>query len=461
MNQKYAYIIGVCGFAMSAIARWLKKNGYEVFGCDDCESKIFSQLSDEGIQIKLDSHNCEIPEEILQNKENVFITHSPAVHPDHPKLKFFRDNNFKIFSRKEIIQNITKEFFTISVAGTHGKTTTSSLLTHILYEGHCNLTSFLGGITKNYETNLVTYGNYQNTNVVIEADEYDRFFLCLKSNIAIVTTMDGDHYDVFHDFENYKQSFKTFLDNTKLHGVVILHKSVFEQLIEQDKDYDFYMDYYDVENAPIHAENISVDENNCSHFDYVSPKIKITDLVLQIPGLHDINNALAAITAALYMKVNEYVIREGLKTFLGVKKRFDVVFDNKKNIVIDDYAHHPTEIAAVINTVKKIYPGKKITVIFRPNQYSRTQNFLPQFAQSLELADQVIVLDIFTDREEPIDGISNQAIINSMKIKNKIACAPENLLKALAEFHNHEIVINFGAGDSDSFIDSIIDFLQK
>ncbi|MDR2401965.1 MAG: UDP-N-acetylmuramate--L-alanine ligase [Cytophagales bacterium] len=461
MNQKYVYIIGICGYAMSAIARWFKKNGYEVFGCDDCESKIFSQLSNEEIQIKLDSYNCEIPDKILQNKKNVFITHTTSIPDDHPKLKFFLENSFKIFSRKEIIQDITKEFFTISVTGTHGKTTTSSLLTHILYEGHCNLAGFLGGITKNYETNLVTYGNFQNPNIVIEADEYNKFFLCLKSNIAIVTNMDGDHYDVFQDFKNYKQSFKDFLANTKLHGIVILHKSVYKQLIDKNKDYDFYVDYYDIENAPVHAENISVDENNFYHFDYVSPKITITDLVLQIPGFHNINNALAVITAALYLKVNEYIIRESLRTFLGVKKRFDIVFANGKNIVIDDYAHHPTEIAAVVNTVKKIYSGKKITLIFRPNQYSRTQNFLQQFSKSLDLADQVIVLDIFTDREEPITGISNQSIIENMKIKAKIACAPEDLLEALAKFNEHEIVINLGAGDSETFVNSIIDYLQK
>ena len=461
MIQKYVYIVGICGYAMSAIARWFKKNDYEVLGCDDYKSKIFHDLSDEGIKINLYSHTCEIPEEILQNKENVIITYSPAVPADHPKLKFFQDNGFNILSRKDVIHNITKEFFTISVAGTHGKTTTSSLLTHILHEGHCDMVGFLGGIPKNYNTNLITYGDLDDTNIIIEADEYDKFFLCLKSNIAIVTIVDGDHYDIYQNLDNYVQNFKEFLNNTKSHGVVILHKDVYEKLIEKDREYDFYIDYYDVENAPIHAENISVDENNFFHFDYVSPKTTITDLIIQIPGFHNINNALATITAALYLKVNEYVIREGLKTFLGVKKRFDVVFKNEKNIVIDDYGHHPTEIAAVINTARKIYAGKKITAILRPNQYSRTKDFLDQFAQSLDLADQAIILDIFTDREQPISGISNQAIVDKMEIKSKIACSPKDLTKALAKFKEHDIIINFGAGDSESFINSIIDFLQK
>lgn len=462
MKKNCVYIVGVCGSAMSAIARWFKKNCFEVFGCDDCKSDIFSKLLNEGINVCLDSYQCAIPEKILQNKDEVLVTYSPAVHENHPKLKFFRDNGFKILSRKEIVQNITKEFYTISVAGTHGKTTTSALLSHMLYEGHCNLAGFIGGITKNYDSNMITYGNFQNPNVVMEADEYDRFFLCLKSNISIVTTMDGDHYDIYKNFENYKQGFFDFINNTKPHGVTILHKDVYNQLIEQNKAYNFYVNFYNINDAPIHAENVYLTENNCYHFDYISPKKKITDLVLRIPGIHNVNNALAAITAALYLKVNEYVIRESLKTFLGVKKRFDIVYHDEKFTVIDDYAHHPTEITAVVNTVRSIYPGKKITAIFRPNQFSRTQDFLQQFAQSLDLADQVIVLDIFSDREDHKQAkVSNKTIVDNMKNSKKVACSLDQLIEALDRFDSHDIIINFGAGDSETFIDSIIAYLKN
>ncbi len=458
---KFAYIIGICGAGMSALARWMNKNGYRVFGCDDSCAEIFHLLQSEGISIALDSQHCELPQEILENKDKTLVSFTPAVHPDHPKLQFFCSHCYKIFSRKELTKKITQDHFTIAIAGTHGKTTTTALVSHILHEANLDLTGFVGGETKNYGTNLVTCGNLANPNVVIEADEFDNFFHCLVPNIAIVTNVDGDHFDTFGNLQNYHASFKKFLSNTKSQGLIILHKSAYEVLIQSEEKYDFQIEFYDLENAPIHAENIFVDEEKHFHFDYVSPQLKISNIVLKVPGLHNVKNALAAITAALHLKIPEKVIRQAVSSFLGVKKRFNIVFQNEKNILIDDYAHHPVEITNLLQTIKHLYPQRTITVIFRPNQYSRTQNFLQQFAESLDLADQVIVVDIFTDREIPLEGISNQAIIDRMKIERKFACKPGEIIETLKKFEELDIVVNMGAGDSETFIDSIIDFLQK
>ena len=388
-------LLGICGSGMSALARWFLNNNVNIIGFDSSNSQI---LSDTNIKIIRNEDITLLPKEFDTPSETL-VVYSSAINQNNKLLNALINKGFRTVKRSVCFDYITRNFYTLSVAGTHGKTTTSSLLTHLLYFTHFHINAFLGGIMKNYKSNFVKNSKKNNdlSLAIVEADEYDNFFLSLHSNIAIITNIDVDHLDIFSNVENYKDAFNNFISKIKSNGVLIIHKLAFDK-ISKDIISKYNVLCYDLQDAPIHAENIKYENGNTT-FDYISPKKRINNIHLPLNGQHNIENALAVISAALQLNINEDLISNSISIFLGVEKRFDIVLNNEKNIVIDDYAHHPTEIKTVISTVKSLYPNRKITIVFRPNQYSRTYYFLDEFAKVLDMADKVIIINIFSDRE--------------------------------------------------------------
>jgi UDP-N-acetylmuramate--alanine ligase len=426
---------------------------------------LTDQLIQEGIPIHFEVSAEAIPRAVIDHPQDTLVIYTPSVSAHaakHPIWQYLVQHGYQLCKRGDILDMITQDHYTLAVAGTHGKTTSTSLAAHILCYAHTNVTAFLGGIAKNYNTNFIASDNTaDSSSIVIEADEFDRFFLSLHPDIAIVTTVDPDHLEVYGDKQGFEEGFKQFLTKISPGGIAILHQTVAERLIDPKQTYPFRVMAYALKDAPIYAENVYVDEAGQFWFDYVSPDTKITAIRLPVPGYHNVENALAVITACLHMGIQPATIREAIHTFQGVARRFDPILNQNGVVLVDDYGHHPVEITALLQTVCKVYPGKKVTIVFRPNQYSRTKDFLHEIAESLDLADCVLILGIYSDREEPIDGITPEAILQHMKIACKYACTPENLVACLTQAGRHEIVVNLGAGDADDFIQPIKEFLLK
>jgi UDP-N-acetylmuramate--alanine ligase len=460
---KYVYVLGIGGIGMSAIARWFHRQGAQVFGYDMASSLLTDQLTKEGIVIHFEASVEAIPATILAHPQDTLVFYTPSISTKNPIWQYLVAHGYEVCKRGDILGLITKDHYTLAIAGTHGKTTSTSLAAHILCYANKNTTAFLGGIAKNYNSNFIASANTEKeTSVVIEADEFDRFFLKLWPDIAIVTTVDPDHLDIYENKQGFEEGFKQFLDRLPEKGIAILHQSVAERLIDANHPIKARVLQYALTGAPIYAANVHINEQGYFCFDYISEETTIKDICLPVPGYHNIENTLAVITACLHMDIAPQVIREAILTFQGVARRFDMIIEKDDVVFLDDYGHHPVEITALLTTIRKIYPGKKITVIFRPNQYSRTQAFLIEIAQSLDLADCVFLLDIYSDREEPIAGISSKSILDKMKLACKhYAASKEDLIGQLAQTNKPEIVVNLGAGDADKFVQPVKEFLLK
>lgn len=456
------YVLGIGGIGMSALARWFSREGKQVFGHEKTPSALTDQLIQEGIPIHFEVSAAAIPAAVAERPLDTLVLYTPSISTKNPIWQYLSQHGYQLSKRGDVLTMITQDHYTLAVAGTHGKTSSTSLAAHILCYANTNVTAFLGGIAKNYHTNFIASDDTADPpTIVIEADEFDRFFLQLHPDIAIVTTVDPDHLDIYENQQGFEEGFKQFLAKVAPQGIVILHQSVAERLIEPGKAYPFHVFTYALQGAPIHADHVDIDEAGQFWFDYVSPATTIKAIRLPIPGYHNIENALAVITACLHRGIQPTIIREAIHTFEGVSRRFDLISNQNGVVLIDDYGHHPVEITALLQTVRKVYPGKRITVVFRPNQYSRTKDFLQDLADSLDLADCVLILGIYSDREEPIAGITPEAILQHMKITCKYACTAESLITCLTDAGKHEVVINLGAGDADDFIQPIQDFLLK
>jgi UDP-N-acetylmuramate--alanine ligase len=456
------YVLGIGGIGMSALARWFLRAGKQVFGHDMNRSALTDQLVQEGIPIHYEVSAAAIPPAVLAHPKDTLVLYTPSISTKNPVWQYLLQHGYQLSKRGDVIDMITHDHYTLAVAGTHGKTTSTSLAAHILCYAHTNVTAFLGGIAKNYNTNFIASDNTTDkSTIVIEADEFDRFFLHLHPDIAIVTTVDPDHLDVYGDQQGFEEGFKQFLAKLPPQGIAILHKSVAERLVDPGRPDAFRMITYALQDAPVVADNVYVDEAGQFWFDYVSQDTKIKSIRLPVPGYHNVENALAVITACLHMGVEPTIIQEAIHGFQGVARRFDPILKQNGIVLIDDYGHHPVEITALLQTVRQVYAGKRITVVFRPNQYSRTKDFLQDIADSLDLADCVLILGIYSDREEPIPGIMPEAILQHMQIPHKYACNKENLVTCLEQAGRHEVVINLGAGDADDFIQPIQEFLLK
>ncbi len=465
-NIKYVYFIGIGGIGMSALARWFNANHREVVGYDRSQTVLTKELENEKILIHYDDTIDAIPKHFCDNKESVLVIYTPAVPKNHSELLYFQENGFVIKKRAEVLGLISQSMRCIAVAGTHGKTTTSSMIAHILTNSGVDCAAFLGGITQNYKTNLLLNKTQsEDTFVVVEADEYDRSFLQLFPEIAVITSTDADHLDIYGSEEEVQSSYASFATQVKttlfanLHANI--HKNIHKNSTELQADLTLYSLNPFATNKGIFATNIHI-KNARFVFNYVSNQVSINEITLIIPGFHNVENAIAAISVALSIGISAEKIKESLANFRGVKRRFEYVFESENHIQIDDYAHHPTEIKAFLESVRALYPNRHITAVFQPHLFSRTKDFYQDFAKSLSLADRLILLPIYPARELQKDfpNISSEIILDLVTTKDKQIVDYQDITKFL-QTQKNDIVATIGAGDVEGLIVPIKNILVK
>ncbi len=448
LNYDIVYFIGVGGIGMSALARWFNATDYRVFGYDKTSSELTVILEKEGIMI----HYHDDVKNILSaaTKENTLVIYTPAIPADHKELAYFKTGGFTIKKRAEVLGDISRNYFTVAVAGTHGKTTTSSMIAHLLHFAGVDITGFIGGIATNFNSNLVI-GKTDKAIAVIEADEFDRSFLHLSPNIAVVTSTDADHLDIYGNGEELKNSFKAFINKLEEDGELLISQKANDSLALN------FGSEYGLNGSGIRAKNIKIGES-VFVFDYVDENTKIEGVELSLPGFHNVENALAAIRTALLLHIPEQKIKEGIAAYRGVKRRFEFIFKSSSKVYIDDYAHHPEELSAFIRSAKALYPGKKLTVIFQPHLFSRTKDFSSGFAKALDQADQVWLLDIYPARELPMEGVNSDLILSQMQLGNKKLMRKDAVIQEIKS-SDFEVLATLGAGDIDRLVPEIKNIL--
>ena len=428
-NYKHIYFLGIGGIGMSSLALYVLNENKVVGGYDKVKSEITDTLISQGATINFNDEFKIIPKSFL-DKENTLIIYTPAIPLSNKQFVFFKKSGFTIMKRSELLGEISKDKFCIAIAGTHGKTTTSSILSHILFDNNLNFTSFVGGISENYNTNLIQNGNEI---ILVEADEFDRSFLTLNPNIACVTSIDADHLDIYENEMELKKSFNQFKNNIKKDGVLFVN----DQIPMNGMTYGFNS------NSNYFISNYRINDE-VAHFD-INFKKSITSIQFKMQGKHNALNALVAFAIGNFLGINNDDIQKSLSTFKGVKRRFSYILKSPR-VIIDDYAHHPTEIDAVQKSVKEMYPGKKITAVFQPHLYTRTRDFMDQFAESLSEFDEIILTDIYPAREEPIKNIDSQALLKKIRSNRKLISKKSNLSNCLKNSKSDVFVI-MGAGD--------------
>ncbi|OCK43205.1 UDP-N-acetylmuramate--L-alanine ligase [Tenacibaculum soleae] len=435
------YFIGIGGIGMSAIARYFSVNGKQVFGYDKTPSPITQKLERIGVKIHFDDavKNIALP---CLDKESTLVVYTPAVPKEHQELNYFKNNGFEVLKRAEILGEITKNTFCLAVAGTHGKTTTSSILGHIMQPEKA--TSFLGGFAENYNSNLILG---EDKISVVEADEFDRSFLKLSPNIACVTSMDADHLDIYGENEMLQQSFRDFAN--KVSDTLIIAKGLPLKGLT----------YAVNESADYKAFNVRVGTGKYV-FDVQTPTSVIKNIEFHLPGKHNMMNALAAIAMANVYGLSLIKIKEQLKTFKGVQRRFSYKIKREDIVLIDDYAHHPTEINAVEHSVREMYPNEKVLAVFQPHLYSRTKDFINDFAVALSKFDEVLLLDIYPARELPITGVTSSWLLNKLTINNKKLVVKDKLGEEVLK-SDAKIITMLGAGDIGLLVDEVKSKLEK
>jgi len=439
-NIKAVYFVGIGGIGMSALARYFKAMGYEVAGYDRTPSSLTRKMSDEeGFDITYEDDEAEV-QAVFRDRKQVLVVYTPAVPRENRILSFFRDNGYSLHKRAEVLGFLSRSKKALCIAGTHGKTTTTTMLAFLLSRSSVGCSAFLGGIASNFGTNLLIDKN--SDYVVIEADEYDRSFLHLYPAIAVITAMDADHLDIYGTREHLLEAFEEFALQTQ--GELFLRKG-----LELQKR-DITGHYAAGEKADYYTDRLRVD-NGSYLFDYVGRDIVIKDLRLCLPGRVNVENATAAITVALHVGVTPGEIREALPLFTGVVRRFDIHVKSDRLIYIDDYAHHPREIEASLSSIRDMWPGKKLTVAFQPHLYTRTNDFYSDFAKSLSLADEVILLDIYPAREQPIPGVTSELIAERLTVP-VVRVSKEKLPEYVRKNVTEGIFMTMGAGDIDRFI---------
>jgi UDP-N-acetylmuramate--alanine ligase len=448
------YFIGAGGIGMSALIRYFLSKGKQVAGYDKTPSELTEELNREGALIHYDDDATQIPE-AFRSPADTFVIYTPAVPSSHTELGWFRTHNFEIIKRSQALGEITKHSRGLCVAGTHGKTTTSSMIAHLLKQSHVDCNAFLGGILKNYDNNLMLSDTSDLT--VIEADEFDRSFHWLTPYMAVITSADPDHLDIYGTAEAYRESFEHFTSLIRPDGCLILRKDIpiTPRLLPGTKLYT----YSAGDGGDFHAENIRIADGKI-HFDFVTPESRINDIIPGIPIKVNIENGVAAMAVAWLNGATGEEIRKGMETFQGSRRRFDFCLKKDHIVLIDDYAHHPAELRESILSVKELYTGRKVTGIFQPHLYSRTRDFVDGFAASLSLLDELILLDIYPAREEPIPGITSQIIFDKVTLADKMVCTKEQLPGILAR-GAYEVVLMLGAGDIDRLVEPVKQLLDK
>lgn len=450
------YFLGIGGIGMSALARWFKKTGKRVSGYDRTPTALTHELLEEGMEIHFEDRIELIPGYLTKEKTLVILT--PAVPKNHIGFNYLKENEFTILKRSEVLGLITKSHPTIAVAGTHGKTTTSSLIAHVLKSAGTDMVAFLGGITTNYASNLVMNGTADAAAwAVVEADEFDRSFLRLFPKMAVVTSADADHLDIYGDHASMITSFKDFIKQIDRDGNLVIHESV-EHLSD---GLELNKVTYGMSRGHFFASNIvPTGRDGFFEFDLVGPGTRIEKIQLGVPGFHNMENAIAAFIIAMKVGIPEIKIREALASFKGVKRRFEFIIRNEDLVFIDDYAHHPAEIEAFLKSLKSMYAGRKITVVFQPHLFTRTRDFAEGFSKSLSLADELILMDIYPAREEPIPGVTSDMIFNDITCDVKIRSSKKDVLERLEDMEV-EVIATVGAGDIDTLVKPIKELLNR
>jgi UDP-N-acetylmuramate--alanine ligase len=451
------YFLGIGGIGMSAIARYFHAQGKTVLGYDRTSTALTTELQMEGMDVHFDDTVLEIPMIIKHTaKEKILVVWTPAIPRDSNELNWFADNGYTMKKRSEVLGLITESTRTIAVGGTHGKTTTSSLIAHILTHSGVGCNAFLGGITGNYKSNLLLNGSSDIT--VVEADEFDRSFLTLSPTISVITSMDADHLDIYGSDEYVKEGFNLFAQKLKPGGTLFV-KAGLPLVREAMPDQTEVLTYTIDDSADFRSRDVRV-ENGKYVFTFQSPEQKIENLHLGLAGRHNVENATVACAVALKMGVTEDQLREALANFKGVKRRFEYVYESNDTVIIDDYAHHPEELRAAIGSARELFPGKKITGVFQPHLFSRTRDFADGFAESLGLLDEVILLPIYPARELPIPGIDSHMLLDKIFGNVKKHLEKSELLAELTR-SKPEVLLMLGAGDIDTLVEPAVAALRK
>ena len=449
---KSIYFIGAGGIGMSAIARYFMKKGKEVAGYDKTPSNLTRQLEQEGMNIHYDENIDSIPQ-TCKNKENTLVVYTPAIPESHKELAYFRQEGFDIEKRAQVLGMLTRTHKGLCFAVTHGKTTTSTMCAHIMHQSKHDCNAFLGGISKNYSTNYIL--SEDSDYVVIEADEFDRSFHQLRPWMSVITSTDPDHLDIYGTKEAYLESFRHYTTLIQPGGALIVHKGL-EMKADVDKDVKTYE--YALDEGDFHAENIKIGNGKIT-FDFISPIENVTDIELGHPIPINIENGVAAMAMAQLAGCTAEELRNGMKTYRGVDRRFDFKINNENIVFLSDYAHHPKEIYQSAKSIRELYKNKKITAIFQPHLYTRTRDFYKDFADSLSLLDRVVLCDIYPAREEPIPGVSSQLILDNLKpgVEKRLV-KKEDILDFVAT-DNFEVLLVLGAGDLDNYVPQIAEIL--
>ena len=439
---KNIYFIGIGGIGMSALARYFVSKGCKVSGYDKTETILTQALTELGIHIHYEDNTS------LIDTEASVVVYTPAIPESHSELTYYRNNGYEVVKRSDVLGWITEGTVNICVAGTHGKTTVSTMLAHVLRDSGYGCTAFLGGIAANYNTN---FWSSDNNVVVVEADEYDRSFLKLNPSIAVITSMDADHLDIYKTTEAFEDAFVSFSKKVKLNGLLLAKKGLTR---EASFDASILITYHlNGQGAGIYAKDIRV-VDGAYHFTAVGPSWTIENIVLHMGGLHNIENALVAVAVAMHLEIEPQKIKVALANFAGVKRRFEYRIKTDAQVLIDDYAHHPAELTALISGVRSLYPNGKLTLVFQPHLFSRTQDLCEGFAASLSAADEIVLLPIYPARELPIPGVTSEMIIEKMTNKKVVVLQKEEV-RAWVKEHQPKLLVMAGAGDIDVLIRNI------
>lgn len=452
---KEIYFIGIGGIGMSALAKFFYENGAKVSGYDKTPTELTEEMKNIGIQVYYDEDTSRIPKEVD------WVVYTPAIPEDHSELVYYRKHGYKVIKRSDVLQVITESSFNICIAGTHGKTTITTMVAHLLRDSGFGCNAFLGGIAVNYGTNF--WSSPKNV-CVVEADEYDRSFLKLNPDIAIVTAMDADHLDIYGTAEMMEQAFIDFSSRVRAGGLLVRQFGLIRgKELKADQCLTYSLQN---ESADVYAENIKMIQGSYE-FDVMISNDRIENIRLNMGGMHNVENAVAAIAVASSLGIDKEKIRSAVESFRGVKRRFEYIIKNDRLVFIDDYAHHPEELRALINGAKTLFRQRKCTIVFQPHLYSRTRDLADGFAEVLDMADEVILLPVYPARELPVEGVNSEMISSRMKKEYKSVKTKEELLSWIDNDFSKtvnrdfgEVLITAGAGDIDMLIDPIKEILK-
>jgi UDP-N-acetylmuramate--alanine ligase len=449
----YYYFIGVGGIGMSALARYFRCNGKTVAGYDKTETSLTKNLVEEGIQVHYDDDAELIPAHFKNATDQTLVVYTPAVPADHKELNWCRNNGFKLLKRAVVLGSLFREARGIAVAGTHGKTSVSTMLAHLLRQSDIPSSAFLGGISKNYATNLLL--SPESEFIVAEADEFDRSFLNLWPELAVITAIDPDHLDIYGNIDEVRKAFMDFASQVKKGGFLLLKQGLTLQCPQGVN----VLRYGVNSNADYAAVNlIATGEGHL--FDLKTPDGLLPGFAINLAGVVNVENAVAALSLALLAGAGPDKLRKALGDFTGVKRRFDIQFNTPELTLVDDYGHHPEELKAFINAMRSRFPGRKLTGIFQPHLFSRTKDFAPEFAASLSLLDELILLDIYPAREKPLPGVTSDIIFRAVTCPEKIQCSKADLMEQLRN-RKLDVLATMGAGDIDTFVEPIRQFFVE